>query len=80
MACGIPVVSSGRGALRETLGEAAWILDPQDDERIADSVVTMISNPELRRRYVRDGFKQSARFNWERAAQATLAVYREVGR
>lgn len=80
MACGIPVVSSRRGALSETLGSAAWMVDPEDDSEIAQAVRRVVSDLAVRQRYINAGLKQSAHFNWERAAQATLAVYKEVCR
>lgn len=78
MACGAPVVSSGEGALRETLGSAAWLVDPCDDEKILDAVRVMLLQPDVRDRYAQAGLLRSRRFQWDRAAEATVSVYAEV--
>jgi len=79
MACGTPVVSSHRGALKEVLGSAAYPVNPEDGGQITRAVAEMICDRTARQRHIEDGLKQSARFNWDTAARATLAVYAEVG-
>jgi glycosyltransferase involved in cell wall biosynthesis len=78
MACGTPVVSSNRGALAETVADAAYIVEPEDTEQIAEAVALMISDSALRQKHIAGGLRQSGRFNWERAAKETLSVYQEV--
>ena len=78
MACGTPVVSSNRGALAETVGDAAYIVEPDDTEQIVEAVVSMISDSGLREEHIAKGLRQSELFNWERAARETLSVYEEV--
>ena len=80
MACGVPVVSSGEGALRETLGSAARLVDPRDDEDLFDAVRGMLLRPDLRSRYAQAGLLRSRRFQWERAAEATISIYTEIAR
>ncbi|MHC4389182.1 MAG: glycosyltransferase family 4 protein, partial [Planctomycetota bacterium] len=55
MACGTPVVSSSRGALKETLGDAALIVEPHNIRQIAESVFVMINDPWLRKKHIRAG-------------------------
>ena len=62
MACGVPVVASDRGALPETCGDAALLVDPTDQGAIADAVETAIGNAELRER----GLRRAAQFSWQR--------------
>ncbi|UCG49944.1 MAG: glycosyltransferase family 4 protein [Phycisphaerales bacterium] len=78
MACGTPVVASRRGALEETLGDAALGVEPENVSQIADAVVSVITDAAVRERHVSLGLKQSALFNWERSVGETLAVYKEV--
>ena len=35
MACGVPVVAADRGALPETCGDAALLVDPDDRDALA---------------------------------------------
>ena len=78
MACGTPVVSSDRGALAETVADAAYIVEPENVEQIAEAVALMISDLALQQEHIARGLRQSRRFNWERAAKETLSVYQEV--
>jgi glycosyltransferase involved in cell wall biosynthesis len=70
MACGTPVVAADRGALPETCGDAALLVDPTDPAAIADAVRTAIGDGELRER----GLLRAARFSWERTARELRAA------
>ena len=78
MACGTPVVSSSRGALNETVREAALIIEPDNIQEITRAVLSMIADAALREKHIRLGLRQSNIFNWERTARETLSVYEEV--
>lgn len=78
MACGTPVVSSSRGALNETVREAALIIEPDNIQEITRAVLSMIADAVLREKHIRLGLRQSNMFNWERTARETLSVYEEV--
>jgi glycosyltransferase involved in cell wall biosynthesis len=66
MACGTPVVAANRGALPETCGDAALVVEP---EEFADAAVAAITTE--RDRLVDAGLARAARFTWERTARAT---------
>ena len=76
MACGCPVISSDRGSLGEVVGDAAWIVEPEDVEDICDALLKLHSEPKSRAALVQKGLARSRDFSWERAARETLAVYR----
>jgi len=78
MACGTPVVSSSRGALAESVADAAVVVEPDDTEQIVEAVLSMISDPALRQEYVQKGLAQSRRFKWDNSARQTLSLYEEV--
>jgi glycosyltransferase involved in cell wall biosynthesis len=78
MACGTPVISTCAGALQEVLAGAALTVHPHNIGQMVRAVTSMITNVSLREKYIQRGLKQSSLFNWERTAQATLSVYREV--
>jgi glycosyltransferase involved in cell wall biosynthesis len=75
MACGTPVVSSHAGSLPEMGAEAARYFDPLDTLEMAAAIGEVWTEGELRQDMVERGFRQAARFSWERAAQQTLQVY-----
>ena len=75
MAGGTPVVASREGSLPEVTGGAAVMVDAYDTTDIADGLQRAITNgAELRDA----GRKNAARFTWQRTAEMTLAVYREL--
>ena len=78
MACGTPVVASTAGALPEVVGEAGLLLDPLDVEGWAEAMARLWSDESLRRTLREKGLERAALFSWKRAAQETLAVYREA--
>jgi glycosyltransferase involved in cell wall biosynthesis len=75
MACGCPVISSDRGSLGEVVGDAAWIIEPEDVEDICEALVKLNSEPKSRAALVQKGLARAKEFSWERAARETLAVY-----
>jgi glycosyltransferase involved in cell wall biosynthesis len=74
MACGTPVVASNRGALPETCGDAALLVDPDDSRTVADAVVRAASDEPLRERLREAGLRRAAQATWDRAAQETDAL------
>ena len=45
MACGLPVIASGRGGTREAGGEHAIYVDPDDTEAFAGAVADLANDP-----------------------------------
>jgi glycosyltransferase involved in cell wall biosynthesis len=70
MASGTPVVASNRGALPETCGDAALLVDPTDPGAIADAVEAAIGDQALRER----GRRRAAEFTWNRTVRELTAV------
>ncbi len=78
MACGVPVVTSACGALKETVGQAACVIEPHSAQQMADAVVSISHDSSLRDRLIPAGIERARQFSWKRTAKATLAVYRDV--
>jgi glycosyltransferase involved in cell wall biosynthesis len=78
MASGVPVVAANRAALPETCGDAALLVDPDDEDALADALAMVVTDDEARRGLVRAGLERASRFSWDRAAAATDAVIAEV--
>lgn len=77
-AAGTPVLTSTAGALPETAGGAALLVDPTDPGAIAAGLERLLADPALRADLVARGRDRAARFTWEATAQAILGVYRRV--
>lgn len=80
MACGTPVVSSEVSSLPEVAGEAALLVDPLDTDALAETLLRIVEDADLRRDLVTRGLQQVQRFSWRRCAQETLQVLEEAGR
>lgn len=78
MAAGTPVVAADTTSLPEVTGGAALLADPDDPEAWATAIARLRTDVALRDRLVTAGRSRAARFTWERAAAATLAVYERV--
>jgi glycosyltransferase involved in cell wall biosynthesis len=75
MACGCPVLSSGAGALAETVGGAAGFLDPEDVVQIQRQLTRGAGDPIWRDQLRRAGLARAREFTWQATAAATLGVY-----
>ena len=78
MALGTPVVASNRGSLPEVLGDAALLVDPEDENAVADAIDSALTRPEVRNRLRRAGVARARQYTWESCAAKTLDVYRDV--
>jgi glycosyltransferase involved in cell wall biosynthesis len=80
MACGAPVITTSGGALPEVAGEAGIIVDPHDDQAMADAMMRLSREKEFRGELREAGFKQAERFSWRQSAEQLSALLHEVGR
>jgi glycosyltransferase involved in cell wall biosynthesis len=78
MAVGRPVIASTASCLPEVLGEAALLVDPDDDRAFAEAVSAVLTNSELRARLAEEGKAHAAQYTWQGCAEETCNVYREV--
>jgi glycosyltransferase involved in cell wall biosynthesis len=78
MASGTPVVCSDRGSLGEVVGDAALIVNPDEPQAIAEGIARVLDEEQLRQSLVLKGLQRAKLFTWERAAEQTFQVYREV--
>ena len=78
MAHGVPVLTSNRSALPEVAGEAALLVDPFETDAIADGLIRLAEQPELRRSLADRGNLRARQFSWTRAVEQTWEVYREL--
>ena len=64
-ACGCPVISSNTSSLPEVLLDSAILCEPTDIQGMAKSMVTLVKEENMRNEYIRKGFINVARFDWE---------------
>ncbi len=78
MACGTPVLTSRDSAMAEICGEAACLVDPHEEEAIADGLACLLADPERREHLRQLGLARAQHYSWERTARETAVVYEKV--
>jgi glycosyltransferase involved in cell wall biosynthesis len=78
MAQGTPVVTSSGTSTEEIAEGAGLLVDPTDAASIADAVETILNDNELAARLAQKGRERAETYSWAKAAETTLAAYREV--
>lgn len=78
MVHGAPVVSSSATCLPEIYGEAAIYFDPLDINDMAEKINNVLNDTKLHDRLVKLGYKQAAKYSWDKMARQTLQVYEDV--
>src|SRR5690606_37747718 len=83
MMAGVPVIAADRGALRESVGRAGRLVDPDDPRALAAALEEVLFTPALRERMSDEGRRHAERFTWARTAQGlreAWALAREARR
>ena len=78
MKIGIPIVTSRVSSIPEVVGEAAILVDPHNINELASSMIGVVRDEKLAKSLVKKGFAQVRKFSWERTAEQTLKIYKEV--
>jgi glycosyltransferase involved in cell wall biosynthesis len=81
MACETPVVATNVGALPEVVGAggAGRLVPPRDPEALAAAIREILEDPEQRVEMGRKGRQRVEElFTWEKVAERTVSVYREL--
>jgi glycosyltransferase involved in cell wall biosynthesis len=79
MACGCPVVTANTCAPPEVTAGAAYLVDPADDESIANGMRTVLADSGLREKMVASGLVRAGEFSWAKCAREVLALFESLG-
>lgn len=79
MTLGAPVITAKTSSLPEVTGNAAILIEPQDSVQIAESILEIITNSQLRQELINKGKERAKLFSWERTAKTTLTAYKRSG-
>ncbi|MEH2389317.1 MAG: glycosyltransferase family 1 protein [Nostoc sp.] len=78
MTLGAPVVTSNTSSIPEVSGDAAILIDPNDPVQLAEAILKVISDSQLRQELINKGKARAKLFSWERTAKETLNAYRTI--
>ncbi len=76
MACGVPVVTSDRGAMREVAQGSAALVDPEVMGSIVGGLMRILEDAEFREECIRRGRERAQAFRWQRTAEVVAQVLR----
>ena len=80
MSSGTPVLVSKSGALPEVIGEAGLAVNAEDPRTLADAIIRVMGNAELRLHMREAGLRQAERFSLTRSAdQLRLLLEQTAG-
>lgn len=71
-AAGVPILSSGKGALPEVAGKGAFFVNPLLVNDIKEGMEKILADKNLREGLVREGLANVSKFSWERTACNTV--------
>lgn len=76
--CGTPVIASNCSALPETGGDAALYVDPKNPSSIAEAMVQLLTDEDLRQKLVQKGYENAKRFSWDESAEKLNEIIEKV--
>tara|TARA_B100002052_G_scaffold298656_1_gene332859 strand:- start:56 stop:1309 length:1254 start_codon:yes stop_codon:yes gene_type:complete len=79
MSCGVPLISTHSGGLRDVVEDCALKIQPESVRDIQEAVIQLFQNPTQRRELSEKGRKRiEEHFDWKIAAQSYLEVFNKV--
>lgn len=78
LASGTPTLCSSAASLPEVVGNAAYVIEPNDVQSWSSAIVTLAANPEQRAELAAKGPTRAQDFTWAKTAERTLELYRNL--
>jgi len=78
MACGVPVITSNTSSMPEVSANSAILVNPESIYEIAEAIINVQNNNELRNKLIEDGRKRSLSFSWDSSARNSVEIYKHV--
>ena len=78
MSCGCPVVVSNNSSLPEVCGDAAYYVDPGNDNEIANGIIELLTNSNLKSQLIKKGLGHVQLFSWKETALEHLNLITSI--
>jgi glycosyltransferase involved in cell wall biosynthesis len=75
---GCPVVAADATALPEIVGDAGYLVSPDNPEEWANAMWDLLEDEDLRLIYARAGYERARKFSWTAAADVLEEAYRHA--
>lgn len=78
MACGVPCVLTGVGGIPDytIAGKTALVVDPHDSTALAETLIRLLTDKELRHSVAQGGYEHIRNFSWEKSAATLETILR----
>jgi len=74
MANGVPVIAAKNSSMIEIVGQAGILINSYKPDKIADAIVRIIQDKNLKEKLIKTGLEQVKNFSWEKCAKETMEV------
>lgn len=80
MACGVPIVASKIGGIPDAVkdGKNGLLVQPQDSEALADAIIYLLENEDVRGKMGKNGRKKVVDYSWDEIANKTERLYKLI--
>lgn len=78
MACGVPVVASNAASVIEVVGQAGFLLPPDDTRAFGAAILACVVEPAVADDLRARGLEQARKFSWEKTVRETAAAYEDA--
>lgn len=75
---GVPTIVSDIPVLREVLGESACFVDPENPEKIANGIISVLSDPIIAENILVNGKKIILDYSWEKCCNQISHIFKET--
>ena len=79
MACGVPLISTDSGGLKQVIGDAALKIKPGSVNEIEDGILKLFTEEKIRQELAEKGRERMEEFfDWKIAASAYIEVFKKI--
>ncbi len=80
MASGVPVIGARAGGIPDVIadGENGFLFEPGDADELADNIMLLVNDPELRQRFAAAGRAETEKWGWRAATERLLEYYQHA--
>ncbi len=78
MTLGTPVITSNTSSLPEVAGDAALFVDPNDPSSLAEAILRVLSDSQLRDELISKGKERAKLYSWQNTAKETIKAYQSI--
>lgn len=73
-----PVICSNNSSIPEVAGDAAWMIDGENEQNLLDALKSVISDSRLRTNLAGLGKDRANLFSWSKCADQTHSIYKKL--